>query len=297
MATTTRSSPTPTRLRCRPAPEERDAQDLRGLPPRHADHPGRDDQRRPAGLHQLLTVGHRPHPTIPTPVSRFVHHRSPVSRRPVDERIPTPSSTGRAGVCRTGHSGRRPFRRSTTQEEAPVFSVTRDTIGNDRMSSTQRNAASLRRFMRTETGSAVVVVTAAAAALLWSNLDTPSYEHLWNTTLSIRIGGLGPSHSLRFWVNSGLMSLFFFVIGLEVRREFELGDLRERERAVTPILAGLGGVIAPVAVFLAFNAGRSGAQGWGVHRHGHCVCAGHARAPVRRCLRSPPVLHGDGVDR
>jgi Na+/H+ antiporter NhaA len=64
-------------------------------------------------------------------------------------------------------------------------------------------------------------------------------------------------------VNSGLMAFFFFVIGLEARREFDLGELRERRRLAMPVLAGLGGMIVPIAIFLAFNAGRASAHGWG----------------------------------
>ena len=128
----------------------------------------------------------------------------------------------------------------------------------------QRNNTSLPRFLRTETGSAAVVAVAAIAALLWANVDTKSYEHLWETIISIQVGGVGPIHTLRYWVNSGLMTLFFFVVGLEVRREFDVGDLRDRRRAVIPIIAGLGGVAVPVGIFLCFNVGRSSAHGWGV---------------------------------
>jgi Na+/H+ antiporter NhaA len=105
---------------------------------------------------------------------------------------------------------------------------------------------------------------AAIAALMWANVDTTSYEHLWDTGISIQVGGVGPSHSLRFWVNSGLMTLFFFVVGLEVRREFDVGELRERKRAVIPIAAGLGGVVVPVGIFVVFNLGRPSVHGWGV---------------------------------
>ncbi len=71
---------------------------------------------------------------------------------------------------------------------------------------------------------------AAVAALAWVNVDASSYDSLWGTTLSIEIGGTGVSLELREWVNSGLMTFFFFVLGLEARREFDLGELRERRR-------------------------------------------------------------------
>jgi Na+/H+ antiporter NhaA len=122
----------------------------------------------------------------------------------------------------------------------------------------------LRSFLRTETGGAAVLLAAAVAALAWVNVHASSYEELWETTLSIEFGGAGVSLSLHEWVNSGLMSFFFLVLGLEARREFDLGDLRERRRFVLPVLAALGGMAVAVAIYLAFNAGRSSAQGWGI---------------------------------
>ncbi len=121
----------------------------------------------------------------------------------------------------------------------------------------------LRSFLQTETGSAVVLLAAAIAALVWANIDVASYERVWNTTLSITIGGSGISQSLRGWINTGLMAFFFFVIGLEARRELDLGELRDRRRVTLPVVAGLGGMLVPVLIFLAFNAGQPSAHGWG----------------------------------
>jgi Na+/H+ antiporter NhaA len=122
----------------------------------------------------------------------------------------------------------------------------------------------LREFLTTETGSASMLLAAAVAAIVWANLDLSSYESVWRTQLSIRIGGSGISQDLRQWVNNGLMTFFFFVIGLEVRREFDVGELRERRRLTLPVLAALGGMIVPIAIYLAFNAGKGSAPGWGV---------------------------------
>ncbi len=124
--------------------------------------------------------------------------------------------------------------------------------------------APLRDFLTTETGSASVLLAAAVAALAWANIDLSSYESLWRTQLSIHVGGSGISQDLRDWVNSGLMTFFFFVVGLEVRREFDVGELRERRRLALPVLAGLGGMAVPIAIYLAFNGGRGSASGWGV---------------------------------
>jgi Na+/H+ antiporter NhaA len=109
-----------------------------------------------------------------------------------------------------------------------------------------------------------VLLAATVAALVWVNVDAHSYESLWTTKLSIRVGDSGVSLDLRGWVNDGLMTFFFFVVGLEARREFDLGELRERRRFALPLLAGLGGAAVAVAIFLAVNAGRSSAHGWGV---------------------------------
>jgi Na+/H+ antiporter NhaA len=96
------------------------------------------------------------------------------------------------------------------------------------------------------------------------NIHASSYDSFWGTTLAIDLGGHGISLDLREWVNSGLMTFFFFVVGLEARREFDLGELRERRRFALPLLAGIGGMAVAVAIYLAFNAGGSSAHGWGI---------------------------------
>src|SRR5438874_6576985 len=121
----------------------------------------------------------------------------------------------------------------------------------------------LRAFLTTETGSAAVLLVAVVAALAWANIDIASYESVWRMPLSIRLGDAGVSLALRDWVISGLMTFFFFIIGLEARREFDLGELRERRRVALPLLAGLGGMVVPVAIYLAINAGHDSAHGWG----------------------------------
>ncbi len=125
-------------------------------------------------------------------------------------------------------------------------------------------AAPVRDFLGTETGSAVVLVLAAALALVWTNTPVRhSYETFWTTRLSIRLGSSELSADLRHWVNQGLMTIFFLVVGLEAKRELDLGELRERRRVAIPALAAIGGMAVPVAIYLAFNAGGPGAKGWG----------------------------------
>ena len=136
--------------------------------------------------------------------------------------------------------------------------------GGARTAWTRNLDTPLRAFLRTETASAAFLLAATLAALAWVNLDASSYERVWQTTLTIRMGGSELAESLRYWVNSGLMTFFFFVIGLEARREFDLGELRERRRVALPLAAGITGMVVPVSIFLALNLGRPSAHGWGV---------------------------------
>jgi Na+/H+ antiporter NhaA len=128
---------------------------------------------------------------------------------------------------------------------------------------TRNLAAPVREFFATETGGAAFLLAASVAALIWANIDVASYDRVWHTSLSVRLGGAGVTLDLREWVNAGLMTFFFFVVGLEARREFDIGELRERRRVTLPLLAGLGGMVVPVAVYLAFTAGTPAAHGWG----------------------------------
>jgi Na+/H+ antiporter NhaA len=125
-------------------------------------------------------------------------------------------------------------------------------------------AGPLRAFLQTESGSAGVLLAAIATALVWANIDAGSYDAVWRTEFSIRLGEFGITRDLHTWINSGLMTLFFLVVGLEARREFDLGDLRDRRRFVLPCVAGLAGMVIPALIFLAVNHGSPDAHGWGV---------------------------------
>ena len=122
----------------------------------------------------------------------------------------------------------------------------------------------LREFLRTETGSASVLAGAAVAALVWANISVSSYDRFWGTRLSVLVGGSGLGLSLHEFVNSGLMAFFFLVVGLEARREFDVGELRVRSRLTLPLLVGLAGMVVPVAIFLITNAGRPTEHAWGM---------------------------------
>ena len=125
------------------------------------------------------------------------------------------------------------------------------------------NHTALREFLRTETGSAVVLGTATLAALVWANISVSSYDKVWGTQVSVLIGGAGITASVHVFVNSGLMALFFLVVGLEARREFDVGELRVRSRLALPVVVGLGGMIVPIGIYLIVNAGRPTAHAWG----------------------------------
>ncbi|WP_405933545.1 Na+/H+ antiporter NhaA [Streptomyces sp. NBC_00827] len=146
----------------------------------------------------------------------------------------------------------------------------------------------LRDFLRTETGSAAVLVTAALAALVWANAAPSAYESFWQTRLSVQLGSHGISLDLREWVNSGLMTLFFLVVGLEARREFDMGELRERKRLALPLVAGVSGMLVPVGIYLAINNGHGTANGWGAVMSTDTAFALGMLAVVGR--RMPPGL-------
>jgi Na+/H+ antiporter NhaA len=125
-------------------------------------------------------------------------------------------------------------------------------------------AAPVRDFLSTETGGAAALLGATLLALAWANSPWwHSYESVWTTELAIRLGGAGVSHDLRTWINEGLMTFYFLVVGLEAKRELDQGQLRERRRLTIPVFASLGGMGAAVLIYLAFNAGGPGASGWG----------------------------------
>jgi Na+/H+ antiporter NhaA len=122
-----------------------------------------------------------------------------------------------------------------------------------------------RQFMRTEAGSAGLLLAAALAGLVWANSPwSEGYVSLWSTELAITLGSGSLALDLRHWVNDGLMAIFFFVIGLEVRRELQTGELTDRRRVVVPAVAALGGMLVPVAIYLLVAPAGEAARGWGI---------------------------------
>lgn len=125
--------------------------------------------------------------------------------------------------------------------------------------------SAVRAFLRTETGGTLLLLGATVVALVWANSPVAaSYEAVWNTPFALQLGELRFELDLREWANDGLMALFFFVVGMEVSREFSIGEMRDRRTAVTPILAALGGLAVPIGLYLAFNPTGPAAAGWGI---------------------------------
>lgn len=128
-----------------------------------------------------------------------------------------------------------------------------------------RAAATLERFLHVEAASGIVLLLAAAAALVWANSPfAGSYEALWHLPLSFGIGGLAVSQSLHFLINDALMTVFFLVVGMEIRREMHEGALRSLRQASLPLAAALGGVAVPALIYLALNGDPVGRAGWAV---------------------------------
>jgi NhaA family Na+:H+ antiporter len=129
----------------------------------------------------------------------------------------------------------------------------------------QRALAPVERFLAIEASSGILLLVAAAVALLWANSPwRDSYSALWHTPLGIRLGPFSFERDLHFWVNDGVMTVFFFVVGLEIRREIHRGELSDARRAALPLAAALGGMVIPACIYAALNLGRASITGWGV---------------------------------
>ncbi|RCW43310.1 sodium/proton antiporter (NhaA family) [Halopolyspora algeriensis] len=131
--------------------------------------------------------------------------------------------------------------------------------------STRALPRAVQAFLTTEAGGTLLLLAATVIAIVWANSPfAAAYEALWHTPLAVRIGVLELELDLRHWINDGLMALFFFVIGMEVSREFTLGEMRNRSMVAVPLLAALGGLSIPAVLYLAVNAGSPTAIGWGI---------------------------------
>jgi NhaA family Na+:H+ antiporter len=128
-----------------------------------------------------------------------------------------------------------------------------------------RLPAPLREYLREEAAGGIVLMAAAALALGWANSPwQAAYTVLWQTPLAVQVGRFGIEADLRHWVSDGLMTVFFLVVGLEIKRELVAGELRIWRRAALPLVAAAGGMAVPALIYAAANAGRPGAPGWGI---------------------------------
>jgi Na+:H+ antiporter, NhaA family len=121
------------------------------------------------------------------------------------------------------------------------------------------------QFSHTEASGGILLFIATVAALIWANSAwSNGYVNFWHTEVTIQLGRYGMSMSLVHWINDGLMAIFFFIVGLEIKREFLVGELASKRQALLPIAAACGGAVLPALMYLIVNIGGDGARGWGV---------------------------------
>ncbi len=129
-------------------------------------------------------------------------------------------------------------------------------------------ARPVREFLRVESAGSVLLLAATVVALLWVNLPVDGwasgYDQFWHTPLTIELGDWRIEESLQHWVNDGLMTLFFFVVGLEIKDELVHGDLRDPRTAALPIVAAVGGMVVPALLYVAIAGGGDAGAGWGI---------------------------------
>jgi NhaA family Na+:H+ antiporter len=129
----------------------------------------------------------------------------------------------------------------------------------------QSQGFSLREFIHDEAFGGILLLVCALAALIWANSPwSETYDALWSTELTLGTVQYHLTESLRHWVNDGLMAIFFFVVGLEIKRELLVGELASPRRAALPAIAALGGVLVPAGIYLLLNRGTVGGDGWGI---------------------------------
>ena len=145
----------------------------------------------------------------------------------------------------------------------------------------------LQEFLQTETAGGIVLLVAAAFALVWANVPAGStYADFWGAHLRLDLNVIALNESLQQWVNDGLMAIFFYVVGLEIKREALVGELADRRKAALPVAAALGGMLVPALIYLAMNAGRRRRA-----RLGHPDGDGHRLRGRRVALAGPRVPH------
>ncbi|MGD8448426.1 MAG: Na+/H+ antiporter NhaA, partial [Desulfobacterales bacterium] len=141
---------------------------------------------------------------------------------------------------------------------SPYMAFTRQLIADQILRPTQR-------FFRKQVASSVLLLAATVFALIWANSNiAETYHSFWHTKISLDFGEFHISKSLVHWINDGLMALFFFTVGLEIKRELLVGELASPKKALLPVFAALGGMLVPGLIYIAFNLGSSTLDGWGI---------------------------------
>jgi Na+:H+ antiporter, NhaA family len=129
----------------------------------------------------------------------------------------------------------------------------------------RRLLSPVERFLSIEAASGILLLAAAVVALAWANSPwRGAYESILHTPIGLGVGGFAFERDVHFWINDGLMVVFFFVVGLEIRRELHAGELSDARRAALPAIAALGGMLVPACIYTLFNAGTPAVSGWGV---------------------------------
>ena len=140
-----------------------------------------------------------------------------------------------------------------------------NTSSDRRTEPIERIVAPFRRFLEMQATSGILLLGVTAVALVWANSAwAESYHDFWHLKLKVELGAFALSESLHWWINDALMAAFFFLVGLEIKRELLVGELSSRNKAALPIAAAIGGMIIPTIFFSIFNFGGDGQRGWGV---------------------------------
>ena len=120
-------------------------------------------------------------------------------------------------------------------------------------------------FAHKQSSGGILLIIATAVALVWANSPWgESYAALWHTKLTVGLGDFSISKDLAHWINDGLMAVFFFVVGLEIKREVLVGELSSVRDAALPVAAAVGGAVVPALIYVAINVGSEGIAGWGI---------------------------------
>jgi len=136
---------------------------------------------------------------------------------------------------------------------------------NSRQLPIERILQPFEEFIHLEASGGVFLLLCAVLALIWANSPWSStYTSLWQTQLAVGLGGFSLAKPLLLWINDGLMAIFFFVVGLEIKREVLVGELASLQQAALPIAAAMGGMVLPAITYVALNSGKPGITGWGI---------------------------------